>query len=506
MAAAVFLHNTLFSPPPPKSIAHVRNLSTVSSSDGSHTVLSGFHSTSDTSTSYLDLLVRQPGHPLYSDDWMAGTPLRLDGDPLTHEELKWANQLRKEKKIRLWAALKMTSYLILALWTLYLLVRYFDAFVACDDDQVRRRFALGLGVASASCALVITLDWIVQFRERPPHPFIPYSWCLSYISSFILLAIALVNLILTPLWRHSDANPESRSRALDIRCHVDVDIFWTSGPVCPSGGTSFGVWLAASIARVVVTGLFLCLHHVFLRCYARVRGRQCRWRTVSPSTVMLASAKQQLSTGSPGFATGPLPTPQTDSWPGSPGATPEMLERNQSYSPIASSPNMNRHNSSDDPGSTNSRPGYFAAETEGSSQSSKPPRVGHLSRMEFPPIPLLATSTSPQPQTSLAPEQEHQLHTWVDDFRDLVDEVSRQTMEGMALERVDLTGDTESPPVDTIKVVGGVVRRMSTIESMGSKEQMSPSGSVDGYANDNGTTTRSSTLSSRGAHDDNHHN
>lgn len=56
----------------------------------------------------------------------------------------------------------------------------------------------------------------------------------------------------------------------------------------------------------------------------------------------------------------------------------------------------------------------------------------------------------------LLPEQERQLNAWVSDFRALVAKAERDTEQGMRLE-------TQPLRPDTIKVVGGVVRRMSTV-------------------------------------------
>ncbi|KAH9853003.1 hypothetical protein C2E23DRAFT_824411 [Lenzites betulinus] len=120
MAAAVFLHNAIFTadPPPPASLAHRapnrrgphdRQLSSVSTvtlqtstSEHSHPTEPLIHGHSESSV-YLDLLARQPTHP--SSHPPRGPGLSLQGDPVTLRGRRsiWERSVRKRLKRLRWA-------------------------------------------------------------------------------------------------------------------------------------------------------------------------------------------------------------------------------------------------------------------------------------------------------------------------------------------------------------------------------------------------------------------
>ncbi|KAH9922219.1 uncharacterized protein B0H18DRAFT_522819 [Fomitopsis serialis] len=88
---------------------------------------------------------------------------------------------------------------------------------------------------------------------------------------------------------------------------------------------------------------------------------------------------------------------------------------------------------------------------------------------------------------------DNELHSFVDRFRSLVDQITRETEDGIALTRNDSTGYYASPSShdienlrpshrspfpsedddDYVPVLGKTIHRMPTIESLGSREVMS---------------------------------
>lgn len=163
--AAVFLHNSLFAGPVPSLHAqHARNLS--ASSSDAHTVLSAYFPPGGPSASYLDLIARQQDYQRTSEDWAPGTPLRLDGDPPTHEEISWKKQRRRSQEIRTWEVLKSITYLVISTWNSYAIVRYFLGFAHAADDVVHWRIALASGLMTLLGTLFLWTEWLLSFLVR----------------------------------------------------------------------------------------------------------------------------------------------------------------------------------------------------------------------------------------------------------------------------------------------------------------------------------------------------
>lgn len=120
-------------------------------------------------------------------------------------------------------------------------------------------------VAVLSVALTMTSSLLALFA---PHfgwnyssksPYTRLQIFLNISSSILLLGPAVVNIVLTLLWRRSPDHDQS----LQGRCHWDIDVAWSgTGFQCDATkAIAYGYWLGGAIARLVVTVLILVSLH-----------------------------------------------------------------------------------------------------------------------------------------------------------------------------------------------------------------------------------------------------
>ncbi|KAA1474093.1 hypothetical protein DENSPDRAFT_840636 [Dentipellis sp. KUC8613] len=295
--SAIDLHNTLFSPEPtfqPRLVperhgSHTRQQSSLSTttlqtttSRHSHPTEPLLHSSSFDSYAYQDLLSRQPLHP---DGPRAGWDLglNLDGDPVTSREKKGYWEKITRKRLRRLRTIKGVLELLIGAWALYTTVRYFVAYViySAADRQI---VALSLGISSLvsfTCLLLFSLRSVVPFHLFFNQDFQKLRRIQAlgrivtpYLISFFLIAPAIINLVLVFIWRRTSV----ADLGLQGRCHWDLDVVWRSvGGQCTTSVPAWGVWLAAAIARLIVTAVVLIIFHAACYYYDVTR-----WPTTPP--------------------------------------------------------------------------------------------------------------------------------------------------------------------------------------------------------------------------------
>jgi len=180
-----------------------------------------------------------------------------------------SRRARAAHELRMWRWLRIGLGIVVVGWSTYCAVRYFIALRVYDDDAIRTKYALALGITSTSCTLLyIPLFSSTLFRlSQPRHPPL-LQHTLALIAAGLLLAIAILNLILVNAWRTPGSPTDTRT--IQGRCHLDVDAIWGgTGLACAKAGGAtgggapvpFGAWLGAAIGRVVITFLVLTLCH-----------------------------------------------------------------------------------------------------------------------------------------------------------------------------------------------------------------------------------------------------
>jgi hypothetical protein len=502
------------------------------------------------------------------------------GEPVTMEELRWERAKFIKRRTRRWRTVKEGLGFIVLSWAIYQTIRYFVAYsgelspqmaaeqltlvnsttLVYNEDTIRTRFAFALGLLSGlSTALFIThkvFDYLVGSLNSATHSepltltrlyttiqprdrtFIKrLLFFTAYLPSTCIIATALVNTILVPIWRYgTPLDPFSIAHSLQGRCSWDVDIIWTgTGNRCRQHPTPYGAFVAAAVTRTVLTTCFLVAFHFAQRQHAiAARSRRSYSATrlmggkaesaLHPSTSRLSSAptvdttspnlppvqrvmSSPIATPSPVLSPVPVTTPPSSYlYAKSPlPVVPEMAEVESSPIEFARRSILGGPRWPDDPNVIDESP----EQTPGSEQ---PPPTS--------PAPVMRTAspgTSPhidgrgyfgrqgRETPSDASESADDEATWPD-FRGLMQSLAADAPGASHLsevqQRVLAQLQAMGAPVNPtdlwnreIPIMGGVVRRMSTIESLGSREH-APDGAGDsGFA---GTSSSPSPVETRG--------
>ncbi|PCH43152.1 hypothetical protein WOLCODRAFT_74244 [Wolfiporia cocos MD-104 SS10] len=571
--AALYLHQALFTPEPsaPPILSQMnpvisshndRRLSSISSatlrtastSDYSHPTESLLDPLSPESAAYLDLLARQPNHPDSPGSPSAGA-LKLDGDPITPNEEKflWERKVRRKlrrlrwtKRILLMVLSKCATSLDLlnkltALhaggWTIYNTIRYYVAFTIYNY-RTRQIILLALGTSTVlSLVLTLVMLLVAWFSPRlgliyrPHAPHVLLQAILTYSSSVLLLAPAIVNFIFVFIWKSSSSDIDT----LRDRCHWDVDVLWSGVGARCDPGVAWGYWLAGAVLRLVLTTAFLASYHLAYYQYDITRNISRQKRRSRPksdvSSRTATTATQSLRPlNVPSTPASPMFVPQIGRQPSistSEGhTTVESLGSSSEHRPLRSSrsrissqaflASKPRETSQTPAAAALSRdkecqsPAFRRPSDEISPSSSDEDLPGELDRYGRPIRRLSSAHTPPQyPSPSRSTDDtgdgtnssssDSDLVDFVHRFRTLVDQVSRETEEGIALAQNDPTDAYYSASfpddyhdynsrysaymaedAEYVPVLGRTIHRMPTIESLGSREVMSLTNSQSG--------------------------
>lgn len=350
----------------------------------------------------------------------------------------------------------------------------------------------------------------------------PFLFFVVYLSSLSIFAIALVNAILVPVWRYgTPSDPFSIAHSLQGRCKWDIDIVWTgTGNQCHLHPVPYGAFVAAAVTRIVLTAGLLVAFHLAQRQYAiAARSRRSISETrlmggraesaLHPSTSRLSSAPTvdatspnlaptQRGRGSPSgtIATlSPILSPTSITSPLSSHlsipnvklplpAVPEMTEVEPFREPSPSPSEFGKRailggpRWPDDPNGIESpeptpgpeRPPSRAARAPSPGASSHTDKVGYFGHQG---------RETPSDASEGGVDDEA---TWQADFRGLMQSLAADGDSSSDVsevqQRVLAQLQAMGAPMNAgdlwnreVLIMGGVVRRMSTIESIGSRER-----------------------------------
>ncbi|TFK36062.1 hypothetical protein BDQ12DRAFT_687244 [Crucibulum laeve] len=514
--AALYLHNALHSTESSEtargpSYHHSRNLSTVSSTT-LHASTSGhsqpteplLYTQAPISSVYYDFPDQIPREEEQPPILEWAQTLTLEGDPVSPREKRslWELSTRRRlKRMRRW---RWILVLVKGCWAIYNTVMYFLAFTVYES-AAGQMVSLALGLSTGiSFALLACAATLLIFHPRLLAHHIPYRTLVStqsvlhYLSSFFILGPAIVNFVLLFFWRNSP-DPELK---LAHRCHIDIDIIWpASNPVCVNKSPPWGVWLTLSTARLVLTFIIIVLYHRISSLYslttrpsASGRSRRHRHhRSKAYQSVLPTSMMAPFSATSTAYVGPPLP-----------GEV--VMQRQLSESTLASTAvcSTSHHNHQ--------------------------PRVKHSSEEEDLPSSGDLGVHGPSEPAGIPAESSLQgaaaasggdLNIFMNTFRTLMARIDRETEEGLDIAQQSdaassQTFESEStdpdaipegqemgsfyppmpppalgynefgqpyPPELEVRMVNGYLRRMPTIESMGSREVGSSIGASSAYSN-----------------------
>ena len=360
------------------------------------------------------------------------------------------------------------------------------------------------------------LHTIIQPRDHTPIKRLRFI--IFLLASICIFAIALVNAILVSKWRYgTSSDPFSLVHSLQGRCKWDVDIIWTgTGNQCHQGPAPYGAFVAAAVIRIVLTTGFLVAFHLAERQYAIVTGLRRSYSATQlmggkaesalhPSTSRLSSAPTVEATSS-----NPVPTQRGKSSPSGTMATlspilspasittplPSYLSTPNVKSPLPAVPEMTEvepiQGSSplefgkrtilggprwpDDPSGIESpEPTPGSELPPPTSRVSSPGTTSHIDRGGY--FGHQGRETPSDASGSVDDDA-----TWQADFRGLMQSLAADRPSSADLsevqQRVMAQLQAMGAPMSPgdlwdreVPIVGGVVRRMSTIESIGSRER-----------------------------------
>lgn len=279
--AAAYLNNALYAPEvsePQGAFPHIRNLSTVSSAT-LHTSTT-LHSpptepllppSAPGAEGYYEVLSRQSRSsvPLRWDQSTA-----VDGTLLKGESQGLWGRVTQVKLSR-WKWLKAGLEAVIGIWSLYNTIRYFYAFTIYESPagqsySLALGTSTGLSFACLACAVILALaEPALSLHGIAFRRLLSARQWLHYISSFLLTVPAIINFAAVFSWRNA-TDPQLMTAH---RCHVDIDIIWsTSYTLCDLKSPSWGVWLTLSVLRLFVTLVLLLAHLKISSIFYRLKN------------------------------------------------------------------------------------------------------------------------------------------------------------------------------------------------------------------------------------------
>ncbi|KZT68027.1 hypothetical protein DAEQUDRAFT_766612 [Daedalea quercina L-15889] len=542
--AALFLHQALFaegSTPQTATSSSTRSsytqdkrlsalssvtLTTASNSDYSHPTEPLLNlPDSEASSAYLDLLARQPRHPS-SPGGPAEAALRLEGDPVTASEQRSHLERRIRRRLRRLRWTKRSLLAVIGAWATYNTVRYFLAFTIYPYND-RQIILLSLGTCSALALTLIAVSLLIDafaphlgwiYSPNAPHAVV--QAVLNYSSSALLFCPAVVNLAFVFIWRHTS----SLVNTLIHRCRWDIDVFWSGlGSQC-NVSPSWAEWLAGSVVRLVLTLAVIVAYHLTAYHYditrqpsrRRRRSRPRSGSSVSPVTPMSTSTGTHHPMSSTSTPVSPLSLSQIGRQP--------SISTSEGHTTVESYSSSGEHRPLRSPRSRINAESFLASRppalSPAHSEKDRSPAVSDFSRGEgspissdeelpsslgaerfgrpirgisgnytFPSAPDAASYADNAREDPRDTMSDNELYGFVDRFRSLVDQITQETEDGIALAQNDTSGYYAAPSSHGIEdhhrsfpsedddnyvpVVGKTVHRMPTIESLGSREVMS---------------------------------
>ncbi|KAF7759710.1 hypothetical protein Agabi119p4_11405 [Agaricus bisporus var. burnettii] len=470
--AALYLHNAIFTPDPSEIsrsssiFPHSRNVSTATAttlhanaSEQSHTREPLLHSTTSESWAYADPFSRQA--TLFNEpgrlEW--GTHPPFLGDPPTLRETKifWEKKIRKRMR-RLRYLMRLLE-VIFGGWAIYNTTRYFLAFTKYDSVE-GQHVSLALGIStSVSFALLAAAVCLKFFKLHLLMHAVPLRLVTIMIVSFLglsstmLITPAIVNMAMLFVWR----SRSDHELSTETRCQVDIDVVWSSSRQSCTEPYGWSAWMALSATRLGLTAILIVFYYAFLVAYERTR-RSTKW--VNPAYLQVGRRSGSIHL---------MPSPEIAQVSSNHDLAIPILHQEASHSTMIS--------------------------TSPSRKTSL-----HISRSSVSVITTSESHTKYAPSVELDSGTEYETMGISDRFRSIVSQINHETNHAVALARSDHSSDSSSsshpsndqayafypppippsigynefgqpyPPEEAIPILNGYIRRMPTIESMGSRE------------------------------------
>ncbi|KAI0252252.1 hypothetical protein BJV78DRAFT_366472 [Lactifluus subvellereus] len=413
-----------------------------------------------------------PTQPLLRNVELQEALARQPLNPDASERIYW--QMDYDRRMRRLRLLRRFLLLIMGSWASYTTVRYFIAY-GIYADHTRQWVALPLAISSllsifVAAFLALSRVFLYYLTDDRPHlrsPGKPLRHALHLLASFLLFAPAVVNLALVFVWRNTESGLSLRGR-----CHWDLDVVWAGvGGQCTTNSPAWGVWLTATIFRFALTAAVLIAYHVTSRTY-RASPWLIRYRAEDVQRSDNIGITQIAQSDVPSRPS-PVLHPFSQRGGGSSSAPQRSLSssRMEVIPEFSATRDQTRQHHEQESAESGTSPTMSLRRTK----SSRDMRTGE---------------SSSRHAALLSNVEERELEGFADRFRALVDRVSHELEESRNLESEaePLTPplhhvlDTHMPYMtidefgravpseESIAILGGVIKRMPTIESVGSRE------------------------------------
>ncbi|KAI3604149.1 hypothetical protein WG66_010122 [Moniliophthora roreri] len=353
------------------------------------------------------------------------------------------------------------------------------------------------------------------------------------LGSFFLLASSVVNLALTIVWRHSAL----RELDIDSRCRLDVDVVWSiSSSTSMCSGANWTAWLSLAVFRIAFTFvLSLSLLITASQCqpirrssyYTSYRPHYRRRGSGRASSTLVDGATLRSVITPPECRSSSTLTSQSTVIPPLRRSSHSTVGSKKA-SQYNSNTNIDRHSMPTRTSSTVDR-SLSVASHQTANQDNQD--MCEDDRQPFTPQDPLARLDpaliqrgladaiylSPSSFNASSTRGDHDLNQFIDQFRVLVNQIARETEEAVEyahpdtyVREVDSDSDTDEsdlgsprslefhnpdfpfgfpqipprtlgydefgqpyPPDEPVRILNGYIRRMPTIESLGSREVVS---------------------------------
>ncbi|KAF8808746.1 hypothetical protein BYT27DRAFT_7164032 [Phlegmacium glaucopus] len=402
------------------------------------------------------------------------------------------------KRVKLLRRIKNVLAILMALWAVYSTVRYLLAFyiygsLTGQAISITLGAITGLSFALTCCATILGfVQPHLLIHGFAVQPLLTMGSILQYSASCCLFGPTVVNFILVFVWKNT-TDQELQTRR---RCGLDIDLVWSpSFSLCNRKTRNWGLWVALSVIRLVITLIIIITFHSIASSIQLTPVRRTKSRRSQDKKAhhRLESYLTPLIPGN-GHSKSSVVEPHLGGDSGLPCQSSDSI-----LSTKASPRNRLRPNRS-----------RLSAFSEDDIQIEAP----NDNNPDF--LPMNSDRVEPEGESN---------NFVVHRFRSLIAQIARETDEGLVFARSDGSGSShhtvDSPPnqspelgteaiyridhqedydheddfytssatqvngsyerqqypaVEEIRMLNGFIRRMPTIESMGSHELLSSMG------------------------------
>ncbi|KAK7447121.1 hypothetical protein VKT23_014333 [Stygiomarasmius scandens] len=349
----------------------------------------------------------------------------------------WEQSVRR--RLRLLKAVKVSLEIIVAVWAMYNTIRYFLAYTMYSS-MAGQQTALALGTSTAICigflacaAVVSALHPFLIAKRIPIRALLVTRTLFRYLGSFFLLSPAIVNLALTIVWRHSSDTELDPDR----RCHLDVDIIWSTTTSSACASPMWAAWLGLAILRVLLTLIIVVLFLSISSVYQLTR------RPSQSSTRRRQRRARRVQSDSSAFTSPPMSFVSQQ-----PVSIASPPQRHSSRSSVASQSNNKPSLRSRESSSHNRNSRDSSTTTHNRNSSSSEGEVEETpSEARFDPAAIQQRlSEAISPSTAPYAQSDRDLNNFVDRFRSLVSQIQRETEEALQYAIPDPEDGEDYPP------------------------------------------------------------